>query len=108
MRRPLAPCPQYQMRGERVARVCRRGDGRRAVQYLAIANRREIVHRFGFRHWLLGGDSLAAQAAASSDYFRGLLRGVSLARPKVRSQGAAGSFLRDIWAGREQQLLVHY
>ena len=47
MRRPLAPCPQYQMRGERVARVCRRGDGRRAVQYLAIANRREIVHRFG-------------------------------------------------------------
>ena len=32
------------MRGERVARVCRRGDGRRAVQYLAIANRREIVH----------------------------------------------------------------
>ena len=40
--------------------------------------------------------------------FRGLLRGVSLAGPKVRSQGAAGSFLRDIWAGREQQLLVHY
>ena len=43
MRRPLAPCPHKQMRGERVARVCRRGDGRRAVQYLAIANRREIV-----------------------------------------------------------------
>ena len=41
MRRPLAPCPQNEMGGERVARVCRRGDGRRAVQYLAIANRRE-------------------------------------------------------------------
>ena len=55
MRRPLAPCPQYQMRGERVARVCRRGDGRRAVQYLAIANRREIVHRFGRSAAILGG-----------------------------------------------------
>ena len=55
MRRPLAPCPQKQMRGERVARVCRRGDGRRAVQYLAIANRREIVHRFGRSAAILGG-----------------------------------------------------
>ena len=43
------------MRGERVARVCRRGDGRRAVQYLAIANRREIVHRFGRSAAILGG-----------------------------------------------------
>ena len=55
MRRPLAPCPQNQMEGERVARVCRRGDGRRAVQYLAIANRREIVHRFGRSAAILGG-----------------------------------------------------
>ena len=55
MRRPLAPCPHKQMRGERVARVCRRGDGRRAVQYLAIANRREIVHRFGRSAAILGG-----------------------------------------------------
>ena len=58
MRRPLAPCPHKQMRGERVARVCRRGDGRRAVQYLAIANRREIVHRFGRSAAILGGVGL--------------------------------------------------
>ena len=58
------------------------------------------------------GDTNTAPAAKNDTptitaNFRGLLRGVSLARPKVRSQGAAGSFLRDIWAGREQQLLVH-
>ena len=43
------------MRGERVARVRRRGVGRRAVQCLAIANRREIVHRFGRSAAFSGG-----------------------------------------------------
>ena len=55
MRRPLAPCPLSQMRGERVARVRRRGVERRAVQCLAIANRREIVHRFGRSAAFWGG-----------------------------------------------------
>ena len=55
MRRLLAPCLHSQMGGERVARVCRRRVGRRAVQYLAIANRREIVHRFGRSAAIWGG-----------------------------------------------------
>ena len=89
MRRPLAPCPQNQMEGERVARVCRRGDGRSNTWRLRIAAKSSIASGAPLRFW---GGGLGVLLALGVWY--------STAGASVRMVGAGGGGGPCATAGR--------